>query len=239
MYLKKICFLILVALLLFSCANTKEGAHLFILSGQSNMQLLKPEESFLPVIESKFGQENTIVAKYALGTQPIRKWYRKWKPLQGDEPKAAPYLYDSLMHKVYPAIKNKKIASITFIWMQGERDAKKKHGDVYEQSLIGLYKQLCDDLGSNDVNFIIGRLSDFGMTNKSHPHWTMIRDIQVRVAESNSRFDWINTDDLNDGFDRKGKAIQNDIHMSADGYIIMGKRFAEKAIALIEKNSTN
>lgn len=74
------------------------------------------------------------------------------------------------------------------------------------------------------------------MTNKSHPHWTMIRDIQFKVAESNSRFGWINTDDLNDGLDRKGKKIQNDIHMSAKGYIVMGKRFAKKAIELIENN---
>lgn len=140
------------------------------------------------------------------------------------------------MKKVYPEIKNKKIGTITFIWMQGERDARKDRGDVYERSLLGLYTQLCSDLGRNDVNFIIGRLSDFGISNKSHPHWTMIRDIQVKVAESNPRFGWINTDDLNDGLDRKGKEIQNDIHMSAEGYVIMGERFAKKAIQLIEAN---
>ena len=86
------------------------------------------------------------------------------------------------------------------------------------------------------MNFIIGRLSDFDMENSKYPHWTMIRDIQVKVAESNSRFEWINTDDLNDGLNRNGKEIKDDLHMSAEGYVTMGKRFADKAIELIKKN---
>ena len=217
-----------------SNVSKQEGKHLFILSGQSNMAGLKPEESFTPAIEEKFGDENVIVVKDALGGQPIRRWYQDWKPLEGNEPMAQPDLYDTLMTKVYPAIENEKIATITFIWMQGERDAREKHGEVYEKSLIGLYRQLSQDLERKDINFIIGRLSDYDMQNKNYPHWTMIRDIQVKVAESNLRFDWINTDDLNDGVNRKGKEIKNDLHMSAEGYIIMGKRFADKSIKLIE-----
>lgn len=200
------------------------------------MELLRPEESFKPIIHSKFKEENTIIAKYALGTQPISRWYRNWKPIKGNKRKEEPDLYDSLMAKVYPAIKNLKIATITFIWMQGERDARLQQGEVYENSLLGLYKQLCQDLGRSDVNFIIGRLSDFGIKNTTHPHWTMIREIQIKVADSSPRFSWINTDDLNDGINRKEKSIQNDIHMSAKGYIVMGERFAKKAIQLIEMN---
>lgn len=235
--MKKSIFFILLFIVLFSSSKSKsQEKHLFILSGQSNMELLRPQESFKPIIESKFKPENTIIAKYALGSQPISRWYKDWKPINGDEPKAQPDLYDSLMAKVYPVIKDVKIATITFIWMQGERDARLKQGEVYEKSLLGLYQQLCKDLGRTDVNFIIGRLSDFGIEKTSYPHWNMIRDIQEKVATSNPRFAWINTDDLNDGETRKGKAIQNDIHMSAKGYVLMGERFADKAIELIEKN---
>jgi len=42
-------------------------------------------------------------------------------------------------------------------------------------------------------------------------------------------------DDLNDGTDRKGRSIKNDLHMSAKGYVIMGERFAEKSMALLKK----
>lgn len=200
------------------------------------MARLNPEASFTPAIEDEFGKENVIVVKDALGGQPIRRWYKDWKPLAGEEPKANPDLYDTLMNKVYASIKNEKIATVTFIWMQGERDAAERLGEVYEKSLIGLYDQLSHDLNRKDVFFIIGRLSDFDRLSEKYPHWEMIRDIQVNVATSNPLFDWVNTDDLNDGFNKNGKEIKDDLHMSEEGYVIMGKRFADKSIQLINKH---
>jgi hypothetical protein len=137
------------------------------------------------------------------------------------------------MNKVHAAIEKEKIATVTFIWMQGERDAAERLGEVYEKSLTGLYDQLSKDMERKDVFFIIGRLSDFDLLSEKYPHWEMIRDIQVKVAVSNPRFGWINTDDLNDGYNKEGKEIKNDLHMSEEGYLIMGKRFAEKSIQLI------
>ncbi len=216
-----------------SCTVAQQGKHLFILSGQSNMVGLIPEESFTPRIEAEFGKENVIIVKDAMGGQPIRRWYKDWKPPEGNEPEAQPDLYDTLMTKVYDAIEKEKILTVTFIWMQGERDARERLGEVYEKSLIGLYNQLCTDLNRMDINFVIGRLNDFDMMNEKYPHWVMIRDIQVKVADSNPRFGWINTDDLNDGYNRAGKAIKDDLHMSDTGYIDMGERFADKAIQII------
>lgn len=235
MYSKIILIISCIVVIITSCTS-QEGKHLFILSGQSNMARLDPAESFIPTIEAEFGKEKVIIVKDALGGQPIRRWHKDWKPPKGDEPKVHPDLYDSLMIKVNAAIVNESIANVTFIWMQGERDAREKFGEVYEKSLLGLYNQLSNDLKRKDINFIIGRLSDFDMENAKYPHWTMIRDIQVKVAESNPRFAWVDTDDLNDGYNGKGKAIKDDLHMSADGYVTMGKRFAEKAIELIKDN---
>ncbi len=215
--------------------SCKSGKHLFILSGQSNMARLDPSISFTPTIEDKYGKDNVIIIKNALGGQPMRRWYRDWKSPVKDKFKAQADLYDSLMAQVNPAIEKAKLKTITFIWMQGERDAREALGDVYEESLLGLYDQLSRDLGRKDVNFIIGRLSDNGMDNDTFPHWTKIRDIQVRVGESNPRFGWIDTDDLNDGM-RGDTEIHNDLHMADEGYRIMGERFAKKAIELIEKN---
>lgn len=211
--------------LLFS----QQGKHLFILSGQSNMARLNVEESFQPILEETFGTEKIIIVKDAMGSQPIRRWY------VGNESNEKPDLYEKLIKKVIVAIKDETLASITFIWMQGERDAREALGDIYEANFMGLYNQLCSDLKTDQINMVIGRLSDFDMTNNIYPHWTKIRTVQEKVANSNSRFEWVNTDDLNDGFDRDGKAIENDLHLSAEGYITLGRRFAEKAIMLIEK----
>lgn len=213
-----------------------QGKHLFILSGQSNMVRLDTDASFRPLIEAEFGTDHTIVVKDAMGSQSISRWYKYWKAPNGSIPESRGDQYDRLMLKVNDAIKNQNIASITFIWMQGERDARMAFGAVYEKSLLGLYNQIGDDLKRTDVNFIIGRLSDFDMKNEKWPHWTMIRDIQMKVGASHPRFGWVNTDDLNDGFNALGKSIQNDLHMSVEGYKTLGKRFAEKAIQIINDN---
>ena len=213
-----------------------QGKHLFILSGQSNMVALDPKASFTPAVEAEFGKENVIVVKDAVGGQPIRRWYKKWKPATGDKPKAAGGLYVRMMTKVNAAIKDEQIKTVTFVWMQGERDAREKYGDVYASSLKGLLDQLREDLGRKDINFVIGRLSDFDMSNERFPHWTMVRKAQIEVAEADPHGVWVNTDDLNDGINNTGKAIKNDQHYSVKGYKILGQRFADKAIELIKNN---
>ncbi|MBO61857.1 MAG: acetyl xylan esterase, partial [Verrucomicrobiales bacterium] len=62
----------------------------------------------------------------------------------------------------------------------------------------------------------------------------MVREEQVKVAKSSKRFSWVNTDDLNDGLNRRGKKIENDLHYSAEGYKTLGKRFADSALKLIK-----
>jgi hypothetical protein len=235
--MKKLLFLLFITCITSLLHLNTQGKHLFILSGQSNMARLKPELSFVPTLHAKYGKEKVLVVKDAQGGQPIRRWYRDWQPVEGIVSENRANLYKRLMGKVYEAIDNQKIATITFIWMQGERDAKESNGVVYEESLLGLYEQLSKDLKRNDIHFIIGRLSDFDLQNKKSPHWTMIREVQVKVAQSNPLFDWVNTDDLNDGLDKKQRLLKNGLHMSIEGYKIMGVRFAEKAIELVEKRN--
>ena len=226
---------ILILLLSVSLINAAEkGKHLFILSGQSNMVGLNPDLSFTPTVVEKFGEDNVIVVKFAQGGKPIRRWYKKWKPAKGDEPQSTGDLYDRLMSMVNTAIKGKKIETVTFVWMQGERDAKDKHDQVYAKSLNGLINQLSEDLGRKDVNFVIGRLSDCVMKSS---HWITIREAQMKVAEGSKRGAWIDTDDLNDGINKKGKKVKNDLHYTVEGYKTLGKRFAEKSIELIQKNA--
>ena len=213
------------------------GKYLFILSGQSNMRGHRPDEAFTPAVKAALGDKNVIVVQDAMGGQPIQRWWKDWKSPEGEKPKTTGDLYDRLMSKVRPQIKGQKLASVTFIWMQGERDAKMRWGKAYEASLKGLHEQLGKDLGRKDVNFVIGRLSDFDMKHSRYQHWTMVRELQVKVADSNPRFSWVNTDDLNDGVNRRGKKIKDDLHNSAEGYKTLGKRFAASALKLIQRGS--
>jgi len=240
--------LLLFVPLLSAIAGNNEK-HLFILSGQSNMARLDPEISFNPTVEAEFGKENVTVVKDAEGGGPIRRWYKKWKPAEGYDENETGYpieregrpnggLYERLMAKVKEATVGKEFATVTFVWMQGERDARESHGAVYIASLEGLYAQLAADLEREDINFVLGRLSDYDMPNKQAPHWTFVRDALVTVAEAHPRTEWVNTDDLNDGIDRDGKEVINDLHYSVEGYRVFGERLAEKSIKLI-KNDIN
>jgi len=202
--------------------------HLFILSGQSNMVGLNPQISFTPAVTKAFAGDDVLVVKDAAGGQPIRRWHKKWKPAKGDTPKATGDLYDRLMKKVAAAVKGRKPTTVTFVWMQGERDARERHGEVYAASFRGLVAQLQADLKRKDVNFVIGRLSDFDNGNKRYPHWTMVRDAQVAVAEADPRGAWIDTDGLN--------GPKDGLHYTKDGYKEMGTRFAAKAIELIRND---
>ena len=219
-------------------ANEKNSAyHLFILSGQSNMAGLRPEESFIPEVEKAFGKDHVLVVKDALGGQPIRRWYIDWESADGIRPEVTGDLYQRLMDKVRAVTVGKEIQTITFIWMQGERDAKEEYGKVYRASLEGLLKQLSSDLKRDDVNVVIGRLSDFDMEDKKYHHWTLVREQQAAFVRDGLRRALVDTDDLNDGVNRRGKEIRDDLHYSASGYVELGKRFAKESIQLIKDSN--
>jgi lysophospholipase L1-like esterase len=54
-----------------------------------------------------------------------------------------------------------------------------------------------------------------------------VRKAQVAVAEKNPRGAWVDTDDLN--------GPKDGLHYNKEGYVELGKRFAEKAVELIHK----
>jgi hypothetical protein len=229
---------ILLSLLLGLSAGAEHHAkHLFILSGQSNMQGHRPDEAFTPAVEKALGKDKVIIVQDALGGQPIHRWWKQWKDPEGNQATQTGDLYDRLMSKVKPTIKGQTLASVSFVWMQGERDAKMGWGDLYEEALLGLHAQVAKDLGRNpkDMTFVIGRLSDFDMSNQRYPHWTKVRKVQIKVANLNPKFFCVDTDDLNDGKNRRGKEIKNDLHYSAEGYKTLGKRFAEACLIAIGK----
>ena len=66
--------LVLIALLARAVvANADDGVHLFVLSGQSNMQGHRPQEAFTPAVAQALGKENVLVIQDALGGQPIQR----------------------------------------------------------------------------------------------------------------------------------------------------------------------
>lgn len=210
-----------------SVAAEPPGVRLFILSGQSNMARLNPDTSFTPAVRAAFPKDEIIVVKSAQGGQPIRRWYRAWKPPAGASVKKAGTngdLYDVLLSQVRKSTAGKKVDSVSFVWMQGERDAKEGLSAVYGESLRGLIEQLRSDLNHKDITVVIGRLSDHDLKN---PHWQAMRTAQVAFADKEPLTAWVDTDDLN--------GESNAVHYTKEGYAELGRRFAARSVELLKK----
>jgi hypothetical protein len=117
--------------------------------------------------------------------------------------------------------------TVTLIWMQGESDANRDLGVVYEKSFNALLTNLKSDLGIEKLHFVIGRISDHGLHDESEEAWKRMREVQVRLADSNKLGAWIDTDDLNGGDE---KNPHGELHYPAEQYPKLGERFGKKAI---------
>ncbi|MEO2014832.1 MAG: sialate O-acetylesterase [Fuerstiella sp.] len=225
--------LFLLALLTLSCSRvdaTDNGKHLFLLSGQSNMKRFQHKQFFTPAVQAAYGTGNVIVIKNVEGGQPISMWYKAWTSSKGEKPQNAGQLYDALIKQVKEKTEGVELRSVTFIWMQGEADAKAGHVDVYAKSFRGLLAQLESDFGRKDINVIIGRLSDFGLKKRFNPMWDEMREVQMSLADKNPLAVWIDTDDLN--------GEKHDLHyVRPDGYRKLGERYVEAARKLIKENN--
>lgn len=229
-------------------AELRTGRHLFILSGQSNMFHMK-SGSFHRAVMEAFGDDNVTVVRNAKRGAAIRNWDKdyKWPEDRGiPQGRKRPgrkektreeflagfgNLYDTLMGVVKQKTAGKTYDTVTFVWMQGESDSGEEGVAQYIESFNRVVARLKSDLKIESINIVIGRLSDYGMEKES---WVKMRELQVKYAEEDPNCEWVNTDDLNDRTMDDG-TMRNGLHYTEKGYEILGQRFAEKAIGLIEK----
>ncbi|TSA41281.1 MAG: acetyl xylan esterase [Methylococcaceae bacterium] len=205
----------------------RQATHLFILAGQSNMARLNPELSFVPTLKNALPNDQLLFIKDAKGGQAIRQWRKDTAPQKGNaSAENNGKLYQKLVHKIMRQLHSSPIDTITFIWMQGERDAQERLSAQYGYELSEMINQLKHDTGRNDLNVVLGRLTDFGLKRrKVNYDWEQIRHLQVDYAEHTPHTTWVDTDDLN--------GANDDLHLTPDGYYLLGERFAHAALKLI------
>ena len=235
----------LLILLFTACvfAETDQPVHLFILSGQSNMAGMDPETGFVPKAKKLFKDEKVIYLKVAKSAQPICRWLEEWESMATekglDEKHRKRIMKDGKVILYQPILdqykellmKYPKPASVTFCWMQGERDASGGAAVVYKESLNLLISKLRHDLERPDMNIVIGRLSD---ASPDSPGWVALRKIQVEIADEDPSGAWVDCDDLNSRKDKKTGKIIDAVHYSREGYAVLGQRFAAQGYALIK-----
>lgn len=209
--------------------------HLFILSGQSNMAGMKPEAGFVPEANKLFADGEVVYIKVSQGGQPIRLWLETWNDIAKKHGlttmSTGTKFYKPILEQVAEKLKGKPAPkTVTFCWMQGERDAKEHLDAAYEEAMMTLIADLRRDLKRPDMYFVIGRLSDFGKPDNKP--WQAVRDAQVKVANDDPRGAWIDCDDLNNK--EKGGKQYDDLHYTPEGYKTMGERYARQARLMID-----
>lgn len=212
--------------------------HIIILSGQSNMAGMNPKLGFEPETKKLFADAEVVYFKVARGGQPIRLWVKEWNEIaakhgikaESKQIKETKYYQPILKQYKQLIAKHPKPASVTFCWMQGERDAREKLDAAYPDALNQLIANLRRDLKQPEMNFVIGRISDFGKAD--YTAWQNVRKAQTDVANGDKRGSWVDCDDLNDKL--KGNVKRNDLHYTKEGYELLGRRFARQAKALID-----
>ena len=235
--------LAVVAVASFGAAADKP-VHIFILSGQSNMAGMNPTLGLEPEAKTLFPDAEVVYFKVARGGQPIRYWVKEWDDIAakhgidvqakraGDKNKGTIY-YQPILDRYKELIeKHPHPASVTFCWMQGERDAKEGLNAAYADALTQLIKNVRRDLAQPQMNLVIGRLSDFGKHDNTQ--WQSIRQAQVDVAVDDPRGAWVDCDDLNDK--EKNGVKRDDLHYTKEGYELLGRRYVRQAKTLIDGN---
>ena len=224
----------LVAVVLAAAATLCAGErHLIILSGQSNMAGMNEKTSVLPELSKLLPDADIEHVKFARGGQPIRKWVRTWDEIARKSKLSQQFndpaeFYGIVLKQARAKIAKGKPDSITFLWMQGERDGKTGLAAAYEESMKTLIANLRKDLEAPEMNFVIGRLCD----HLDNEQWNGVRDAQVKVATDDPRGAWVDTDDTNDK-ERDGKK-SNSLHYTKEGYDLFGRRLARQAVRLIK-----
>ncbi len=227
--------------LLIACGFSVSGyaeekpVHVFILSGQSNMAGMNPKSGFEPEAKKLFSDGDVVYLKVSRGGQPIRLWVEEWNEIAAKHKlnsKSDGTKYYKPILDQYEAIlkKHPNPASVTFCWMQGERDAREKLDAAYSDALKQLISNLRRDLKQPNMNFVIGRLSDFGKPD--YKEWQKIRKIQVAIANDDPRGSWVDCDDLNNK--EKNGVARNDLHYTKEGYELLGRRYARQGKALVD-----
>ena len=227
-------------------AETDHPVHLFILSGQSNMAGMDPETGFMTEAKKLFKDEKVVYIKVAKGGQPICRWLEEWQDIakkNGLEENHIKRIHKGGKVEFYQPIldqykemmkKHPKFESVTFCWMQGERDANGGAHAAYKDALKLLISKLRRDLKCPDMKIVIGRIGDYGLDRKS---CVAVRTAQREIVDEDASGAWVDVDDLNDR-EKDGKII-NAVHYNRpEGYVVLGERFARQGYALIKGKKT-
>lgn len=222
----------------FLAAMAAEPNHLFILSGQSNMENWDPDKKFAPTLKKQLKPDDFWILKVAHGGTAIHNWVEEWPELAAEagvskipKVKGAPY-FDEIMKAYHQGVKEHGApTTVTLVWAQGEADARRGFGPAYGAAFDALIARLTRETGVDHLNVVVSRLSDWTPSAPAAQEgWAQVRRAHWNYGSKQAHAAWVDADDLNDMGSRKNP--EDDIHYTKKGYKILARRLALQAAAL-------
>jgi hypothetical protein len=169
-----------------------------------------PEIAFGHEIAAAFPDDDIRLVKYAAGGTAL---YNDWAPTTGRQ-------YLAFMGTVKAALADLDGAKVDYdvagmLWLQGESDAHENKAETYEANLTAFIAHMRTAFKTPEMPFIIARVYHFygGKSGQAK----IVRDAQVKIAESDKNVGWFDTDDCD---------LLNAGHYNAAGILKIGTRFA-------------
>lgn len=207
-----------------------DSYNLHVIAGQSNAATIELLD-YITAMEVHRPEACGVYVQHAITGSSMKRWYHGWGELVGEMTTQVEGSYfDELRNDLIPgAVIGRTIDTFTFVWVQGEADAK-VYADFYGEALQGLFDAVESEWGS-PVNFVLARLSDHG-PRQANPvivyGWSKIRQEQVLLADTSPRILWVDADDLN-----TYNTATDGLHYGPN-YPIFAARLADSAALLIE-----
>lgn len=237
----------------------KENLWIFIMAGQSNMAgrgRVEPEDTLtnpriLSINQEKewvvakeplhfyepnltgldcglsFGQEllrhvpdsiSIALIPCAVGGSAIQQWL-------GDSTFRGVQLMHNFEEKVELAQQSGDIKGI--LWHQGESDATDELIPLYPAQLTKLLSIFRTYTGDTDLPVLMGELGPYSIPKEKQQRWNSINEAIHEFAASDPKIGVVSTHDLKHKGDR--------VHFDSESQRILGKRFAEKYLEIIEQ----
>jgi len=124
------CAVLVISVPVMAKGDDGEGIHLFMLTGEDNMISMDENKVFVPSIKKALGSDKVVVVKLAYARKGIAHWSRSWECPEGDTARKNDYagqskgwIFHELSEKVRAAVGDKKVKTLSLIWIQGESDA--------------------------------------------------------------------------------------------------------------------
>ena len=174
-----------------------------------------PDIAFGHEIAKVLPDDDIRFIKYAAGGTAL---YDDWSPeLKGPQ-------YSEFMRTAEAALGNLRDSETDFeivamLWFQGESDASEGQAESYETNLTNFIAHMREQFESPEMPFVIARVLSFygGETGQAR----IVRDAQVRIAESDPRAAWFDTD-----ASPVIHPVDNQGHYNAEGNVCNGLGFA-------------